>query len=133
MEYLYGLDGNQYRDCFSGILVTSRLPEPAHRTGERFAEGLGAPAIEPGLTGKVRGRDVFLGMELVPNHETREPATDEAFALIERRRENGLLVGKSGPCGNVIRIGPPLTISDDHVARALETLGDAFRLVKQVV
>jgi 4-aminobutyrate aminotransferase-like enzyme len=111
-------------------LIDHDLPEQARRAGERFADGLGALGVESRLTGNVRGRGLFVGMEMVLDHETREPATDEAFALIERCRDNGLLVGKSGSYGNVIRTGPPLTISDDQVSWAVEALG-ALRLVEQ--
>jgi 4-aminobutyrate aminotransferase-like enzyme len=66
------------------------------------------------LIGDVRGSGLFLGVELVRDRTTLEPATEEASAIVNRMRELGILVGTDGPHHNVIKIrGPmPLSITD---------------------
>ena len=68
-------------------------------------------------------------LELVKDRETKQPAPDETMEVLEAARRNGLLIGKGGLYGNVIRVCPPLNIarSDvDEFVRLLDTsLGEA--------
>ena len=84
------------------------------------------------LIGDVRGMGLMQAVELVQDRESKKPAARETAALLEAARENGLLIGKGGLDGNVIRISPPLNISksdvDDFALRfdaALQRVGDA--------
>lgn len=79
------------------------------------------------LIGDVRGMGLMQAIELVRDRETKEPAPEETLAVMEATRRNGLLVGKGGLYGNVIRITPPLNIARtdvdvfaDAMARSLE-------------
>ncbi len=75
------------------------------------------------LIGDVRGMGLMQALELVRDRQTKEPADSETLQLMEAARANGLLVGKGGLYGNVIRISPPLNIgkSDvDEFARMLD-------------
>ena len=75
------------------------------------------------LIGDVRGMGLMQALELVRDRQTKEPADSETLQLMEAARENGLLLGKGGLYGNVIRISPPLNIgkSDvDEFARLLD-------------
>jgi len=83
------------------------------------------------LIGDVRGRGLMLGVELVRNRETKEPATQETVAVWEAARDMGLLVGKGGIDGNVLRIKPPLCISTADVEYALEVLDEALKRVER--
>jgi 4-aminobutyrate aminotransferase-like enzyme len=67
------------------------------------------------LIGDVRGMGLLQGVELVEDRETRKPAAAALGALMESLRENGLLIGKGGTYGNVLRISPPLNISKSDV------------------
>jgi 4-aminobutyrate aminotransferase-like enzyme len=58
--------------------------------------------------GDVRGSGLFLGVDLVEDRETREPATRQASYATNRLRERGILVGTDGPYDNVIKLRPPL-------------------------
>jgi 4-aminobutyrate aminotransferase-like enzyme len=62
-------------------------------------------------------------LELVEDPRTRAPAPVKAAALLEATREEGLLVGKGGLYGNVIRLSPPMLIEADEVDDALARLG----------
>ena len=66
------------------------------------------------------------GMELVKGRETREPAGEEAKELLERARDLGVLLGKTGLQGNVLRIKPPLCITAEDADFALDVLDRCF-------
>jgi alanine-glyoxylate transaminase/(R)-3-amino-2-methylpropionate-pyruvate transaminase len=65
------------------------------------------------LIGEVRGMGLMLGIELVRDRKTKEPANTEAADLMERCRTKGLLIGKGGLYGNTLRIKPPMCITKD--------------------
>jgi len=67
------------------------------------------------LIGEVRGRGLLVGVELVRDRRTKEPASKETNALLMRCRDQRILVGKGGLYGNVIRISPPMNIAKDDV------------------
>ncbi len=67
------------------------------------------------LIGDVRGMGLMQAVELVRDRRTKEPAPAEALAVLEGARENGLLVGKGGLYGNVIRVTPPLNVGNADV------------------
>jgi 4-aminobutyrate aminotransferase len=73
------------------------------------------------IIGDVRGMGLLLGVELVRDRKTKEPANTETNALLGRCRKERVLVGKGGLYGNVVRISPPMNISksdvDEFVAR----------------
>ncbi|MFY9753737.1 MAG: aminotransferase class III-fold pyridoxal phosphate-dependent enzyme, partial [Candidatus Acidiferrales bacterium] len=78
--------------------------------------------------GDVRGMGMMQALELVKDRQTKEPAPQEAARLLERARANGLLVGKGGLYGNVIRMAPPMNISkadvDEGIRLLDKSLGD---------
>lgn len=77
------------------------------------------------LVGDVRGLGLFLGVELVRDRDSREPATQAALAIAERMRDEGVLIGATGRHGNVIKIRPPLVFSREHA----DHLVDKFDLL----
>jgi 4-aminobutyrate aminotransferase len=75
------------------------------------------------IIGDVRGMGLMQAIELVEDRETKVPATGTALRLMEAIRENGLLLGKSGLDGNVLRVSPPLNIGKadvDEFSRRLD-------------
>jgi 4-aminobutyrate aminotransferase-like enzyme len=66
------------------------------------------------IVGDVRGSGLFLGVELVRDRETLEPAKEEAEFIINRMREAGILLGTDGPFENVIKIRPPMPFDESN-------------------
>jgi 4-aminobutyrate aminotransferase-like enzyme len=75
------------------------------------------------IVGDVRGSGLFLGVELVRDRVTLEPAGEEASFVANRMREEGILLGTDGPFHNVVKIRPPMPFSTadaDELAATLE-------------
>jgi 4-aminobutyrate aminotransferase-like enzyme len=109
-------------------------------------EGLAANAAEVGLylrqhlvtlaerhplIGDVRGEGLLLGVELVDDQETRAPATGRARMITDAMRERGVLLGATGPAGNVLKIRPPLIFQREHADLLLQGLDDVLASFRQ--
>ena len=78
------------------------------------------------LIGDVRGQGLMLGIELVKDRTTKEPASDEAVRVRTLCREAGVLIGVGGQFGNVLRLQPPLVITQEQLAHAIQVLAVAL-------
>ncbi len=94
--------------------------------GARLIEGLNALATKHNVIGQVRGLGLMVGCELVKDRATKEPAKEECLAVFERCRESGLLIGKGGLAGNVLRIKPPMCLTAEDVDFLVDVLDEAF-------
>jgi alanine-glyoxylate transaminase/(R)-3-amino-2-methylpropionate-pyruvate transaminase len=103
------------------------LQENSRVVGGRFKEGLRALQSSHDLIGDVRGLGLMLGVELVKDRKTRVPAKEETLEFMERIREQGILIGKGGLDGNVLRIKPPMCLSADDVDFALYAFDKALK------
>ena len=101
------------------------LQSHAHKTGSMLADGLIRIADEIPQLIDVRGKGLMLAVEL-GDPQSLQP--DPAFAarVMEETKRRGLLVGKGGLFGNVIRLAPPMTLTEDEVATALSILAESF-------
>lgn len=111
------------------VIEEEDLPANAEARGARFREGLERlQRRHPALIGDVRGMGLMQGLELVVDETRgdRTPNPEATVRLFEQTKARGLLIGKGGLHGNVIRLAPPLTVTDDEVDEALEILGAAF-------
>eukprot|EP00193_Tetraselmis_chui_P007786 CAMPEP_0177767958 /NCGR_PEP_ID=MMETSP0491_2-20121128/9443_1 /TAXON_ID=63592 /ORGANISM="Tetraselmis chuii, Strain PLY429" /LENGTH=480 /DNA_ID=CAMNT_0019284689 /DNA_START=261 /DNA_END=1703 /DNA_ORIENTATION=+ len=81
--------------------------------GAHLLERLGALAEKHSIIGDVRGKGLMLGVELVKDRATKEPAAAELSVIMERMKDMGVLMGKGGLHGNVFRIKPPMCFSKD--------------------
>ena len=78
------------------------------------------------IIGDVRGLGLMLGVELVKDRATKEPATAECAAVFERCKELGLLIGKGGLWGNTLRIKPPMCLTEADADFMLEVVDEAL-------
>ena len=113
------------------VLEREGLRENARRVGARLRAGCEGLSAHRKLVGDVRGGGLLLGVELVRDRETRDPAPSETRAVVERLREAGVLVGIEGPSRNVVKIRPPLVFSSADADRLLEALDAALAAVER--
>jgi alanine-glyoxylate transaminase / (R)-3-amino-2-methylpropionate-pyruvate transaminase len=108
------------------VIDEEHVQENARVLGARFKTGLGKLQRAHALIGDVRGMGLMLGVELVRDRATKEPAKGAALDVLEAARELGVLLGKGGLDGNVLRIKPPMCITAADVDFALDVLDQAF-------
>jgi len=94
-------------------LLANGLQEHALKTGQQLRSQLTDGLRDVPGVADIRGKGLMLGVEFAAEDRTPQPAT--ASAVLERCRAEGLLVGKGGLYGNVLRIAPPLTVTSDEV------------------
>ena len=116
MEFFSTFGGNTV-SCAVGlatlaVTLEEDLQSHALRVGHTLLEGLRRLADRHEIVGDVRGSGLFLGVELVRDRETLEPAAEEASFISNRFREAGILLGTDGPFHNVIKIRPPMPFSE---------------------
>ena len=104
------------------LIEEDRLMDNAETAGKHFRAGLDALKEKHASIGDVRGMGLMLGVELVKDRKTKEPATDLANKALERARANGLIIGKGGLFANVLRMSPPLNISKNDIDQAVAIL-----------
>jgi alanine-glyoxylate transaminase/(R)-3-amino-2-methylpropionate-pyruvate transaminase len=93
------------------VIDEEGIQENALKVGGRLKAGLENLMDKHALIGEVRGMGLMLGVELVRDRKTKEPANTEAAQIVENARAHGLLIGKGGFYGNVLRIKPPMCIT----------------------
>jgi 4-aminobutyrate aminotransferase len=103
-----------------------RLQERAYKIGNSLYRDLKDLEDRYEVVGEVRGKGLMIGVELVKDKESKAPNPEGAVRVMEVAKEHGLLVGKGGLYGNVLRLSPPLVITEDDAARAVETLSVAL-------
>jgi len=116
MEFFSTFGGNPVA-CAAGLAVLKVVEEEnlqgrALRVGNYLKESLRSLQEQYPIMGDVRGSGLFLGVDLVSDPVTRSPATAQAAYVVNRLRECGILTGTDGPFNNVIKLRPPLIISE---------------------
>ena len=130
MEFFSTFGGNNV-SCAIGIAVLDVLRDEglqAHalRVGERLLAALRPMIDRFPIVGDVRGSGLFLGLELVRDRDTLEPAGEEASYVSNRMREMGILLGTDGPYHNVVKIRPPMPFDDSDAAFVVDALTRAL-------
>lgn len=130
MEFFSTFGGNTV-SCAIGLAVLDVLRDEglqAHalRVGERMLAGLRPLAGRFAIVGDVRGSGLFVGVDLVRDRETLEPASGEAAYVVNRLREMSVLLGTDGPYHNVIKIRPPMPFDEENADALVHALARAL-------
>jgi alanine-glyoxylate transaminase / (R)-3-amino-2-methylpropionate-pyruvate transaminase len=108
------------------VIDREKLQANALQIGNRIFAGLEQLKAKHNLIGDVRGKGLLLGIELVKDRATKEPATAECAQVMESCRDMGLLLGKGGLYGQTIRFSPPMCLHEKDAEFLLEVLDRAF-------
>ena len=104
------------------IMQEEKLVENAAKIGAIIKQGLLDIKERSRYLGDVRGRGMAMGLEFVKDKDTKEPAPDITLRVINDSAQQGVLVGKVGMYGNVIRVAPPLVMNEDEAYESLEIM-----------
>jgi 4-aminobutyrate aminotransferase-like enzyme len=126
MEFFSTFGGNTV-SCAIGMAVLDVVREEnlqghARVVGEKLLAGLRRLEQRFPLIGDVRGSGLFLGVELVRDRTSLDPAAAEASFVVNRMRERGVLIGTDGPFHNVLKIRPPMPFNADDAEILLDAL-----------
>jgi len=109
------------------IIDREKLQENSLKIGNRLLVGLNELKQKHNLIGDVRGKGLMLGIELVKDRQSKEPAREECAQILETCKEMGLLLGKGGLWGQTIRFSPPMCVNAQDADFLLEVLDHAFQ------
>ncbi len=104
------------------VIDAEGIQENAHVVGGHLKKGLLELQEKHPLIGDVRGLGLMLGVELVRDRKSKEPASTETAEILEQAKVRGLLLGKGGLYGNTLRIKPPMCITKDDANFMVECL-----------
>jgi adenosylmethionine-8-amino-7-oxononanoate aminotransferase len=115
------------------IMENEKLVERSKELGQRLLQELGELTEHPNV-GDVRGKGLLLGIELVNNKQTKEPAPAEMLTkVITACREKGLLIGKNGDTvagyNNVLQLSPPLSITEDDFSFMVKCVKESIQTI----
>lgn len=112
------------------IIKDEKLIENAAVMGRYLNEGFLSMQRKHPIIGDVRGRGLLIGLELVKDQKTKAHAKEEMLDLMEKTKNNGLLIGKGGLRGNIVRIAPPLSITREECDTILSKLDQSFSEIR---
>ena len=130
MEWFNTFGGNPV-SCAAGMAVLDVIEQDhlmarAADTGGYLLQRFDELATRHDAIGDVRGRGLYLGLDLVTDRATKEPATTLAADIANRLRERGVLISTDGPHDNVLKIKPPIVFTRDHADILCDELDDAL-------
>jgi 4-aminobutyrate aminotransferase-like enzyme len=130
MEFFNTFGGNPV-SCAIGMAVLEvieqqQLQQHALKTGEYMREQLRLLADEFEIIGDVRGLGLFVGVELVEDRITKEPATAKTAQLVEFAKSKGILLSSDGPFACVLKIKPPIVFDKSDCDRFIGVLREGL-------
>lgn len=106
------------------VIDNENIQQNAKRVGDHLKHRLLELQERHALIGDVRGMGLMLGVELVRDRKTKEPANTEAADVMEKAKERGLIIGKGGLFGNTLRIKPPMCLNKDDADFLVDCLDE---------
>ena len=132
-EDAQAFDGKLYFNTFGGdpmqtaqaratmdVIAEENLIANAKTMGQRLKDGMQELMKKHSLIGDVRGKGLLVGMEFVRDRVSKEYAGEETLLFMDKCKDRGVLVGKGGLFGNVVRVAPPLSINAAQVDELLD-------------
>ncbi len=108
------------------VIDQENIQENALKVGNHLLEGFAGLQKKHSIIGDVRGKGLMLGVELVKDCQSKEPATAETAEVLERSRNYGLIIGKGGFFGNTLRIKPPMCLTLKDADFMINVLDQVF-------
>jgi len=134
MEYFNTYGGNPVSCAIAStvldIVDDEKLMENAVRVGDQLLADLRRMAERFPLIGDVRGVGLFIGVHLVTDRTTRQPATAQAQHIITRLKEQRILFSADGPHRNVLKFKPPMVFSSEDARHLIQVLEVIFEEVQ---
>lgn len=113
------------------VIDREHIQQNAHTVGTHLKNRLLQLQERHPLIGEVRGLGLMLGVELVRDRKTKEPATTETADVMELAKHRGLLIGKGGLYGNTLRIKPPMCITKDDANFLVDCLDEVLSEIER--
>ncbi|MCC8943640.1 aspartate aminotransferase family protein [Bradyrhizobium sp. Arg62] len=111
------------------VIEDEGLMQNAREVSRHLMDGLREIGNRHMTIGDVRGAGLFIGLELVRDRDSKEPAPELASLLINRLRRRGILIGAAGPFGSTLKIRPPLCFGKDHADMFITACDEELREV----
>jgi len=130
MEYFNSFGGNPVSSAIGlsvlNVIEQEKLQQNALDVGNYLLSGLNLLKEKFELIGDIRGTGLFIGVELVKDLKTQEPATEKAKVIINKMKEIGILLSTDGPHDNVLKIKPPMVFSIENAQLVIDSLEKLF-------
>lgn len=115
------------------VIKNERVLANVQSTGAHLRKKLEWLASRHDLIGDVRGLGLYQAIELVKNRRSREPAPEIARLLPDAMKDEGVLVGLTGRFGNVLKIRPPMIITENQINQLISALDKVLYAVRDQV
>ncbi len=113
------------------VIEEEKLVEKSAQNGEYMMKRLRELMDKHEIIGEVDGKGLLIGLELVKDRETKEPAVEETARFRIELRKRGVIIGPPGWTGSRVRINPPLVITREQIDRAIEAIDEALTVVER--
>jgi 4-aminobutyrate aminotransferase-like enzyme len=114
------------------VVKQEEMQQHAKETGQYLMKGLRELMKTYSIIGDVRGHGFFIGVEMVKDRNTLEPALPEIDIVVEKIKEKGYLLSTDGPLHNVLKIKPPITFNKQNADELLQYLSEALKELNEV-
>ena len=126
MEYFNSFGGNPVSCAIAmsvlNVIEKEKLQQNALSIGNYLLSGLNILKEKFEFIGDVRGKGLFIGVELVENRKTLDPQPEKAKEIINKMKEIRILISTDGPFNNVLKIKPPMVFSRENAQQIIESL-----------
>jgi 4-aminobutyrate aminotransferase-like enzyme len=108
------------------VMERDDLIEHARKTGDYIRQRFSELAERHTLIGDIRGHGLWIGVELVHDRDSKQPATEETRTVVNRMKERGILLNRIGEFDNVLKMRPPLPFTTEHADQLIDNIDAVF-------